>query len=119
MPPDQGMSYSQNFRQDGEYSPLYPEQHIPAPMALQNPHPTFYAPPPQNYLEPFGVQPHINPRFASAFGLSMYPPPNSTPQSYASAPSPHGFPQGQYGTPSNWTDERSAQDGSAGFPFND
>lgn len=103
MPPDQSSSYS-TLRHE-EYSPLYPEQDM-----LHSPSQAMY--------QPFGVQPHINPRFASAFGWSMHPPPSSAPQGYAGAPSyfdPHGLSQGQYGTSTNWTGEWSVpkQDGSS------
>lgn len=104
--PDQYTTYFQTHRQYDEYSPLYPEQHLPHPMALQNVH---YGSEPQNYLQPF-VQPHINPRFASAFGFSVYPPssPGYTPSC------PPDFPHGQYGISNNTADEWSvpAQDGS-------
>jgi H/ACA ribonucleoprotein complex non-core subunit NAF1 len=117
MPSDQAASYSQTLYQHEEYSPLYPEQNTPRPLPLQNLHPTYYAPQPHNYLQPFGVQPHINPRFASAFGLSMYPAPSAAPQGYGGTQgflNPHGF--SQEGTSStNWTADWSlpVQDSSA------
>ena len=103
MPSDQSASYSTPHHE--EYSPLYPSQDMLRPMPSQNSYPTYQ---PQNYSQPFGVQPHINPRFASAFGLSMYPPLSSAPQGYDGTQGylgPHGSSQGQYGTSEIWTDE--------------
>jgi H/ACA ribonucleoprotein complex non-core subunit NAF1 len=108
MPPDQSASYSSLHHE--EYSPLYPEQDMLRPPLSQNSFSMYHhASPPQNYLPPFGVQPHINPRFASAFGFSMYPPTGSASQDYAGTQGyvdPHGFSQGQYGS-SNLTEEWS------------
>ena len=98
-----------------EYSPLYPEQRTLYPMPLENSYPMPYVSQPQNYLQQFGVQPHINPRFASAFGLSMYPSTNSAPQGYTAGTQTYlGSSQLQYGT-TNWTDGWSVpmRDGSA------
>jgi len=38
---------------------------------------------PASPMTPFAVQPHINPRFASAFGLASSPPPPLPPSSLA------------------------------------
>ena len=110
---DQHTGYSLTQHQYEEYSPLYPDQHLPHPIALQNDHPMNYGSQLQNYSQPF-VQPHINPRFASAFGFSVYPPLSPVSQGYAPAFSPHDFPHEQYGISSNSADDWSvpAQDGS-------
>jgi hypothetical protein len=62
----------QQQQQQSEYSPFYPEQH---PLSLPFPPYATYPMQPASPMSPFAVQPHINPRFASAFGLASSPPP--------------------------------------------
>lgn len=82
-----------------EYSPLYPDQQMPVPYSY--PTSSGYQLQPQ-HVESLGflpdVQPHINPRFASAFGFSVHP-------AFAGlGRDPPSQEQG-YVSPSNWTDE--------------
>jgi H/ACA ribonucleoprotein complex non-core subunit NAF1 len=106
IPPDQSASHTALHLE--EYSPLYPAQDMRRTIPSQNLYPMYQVSQSQDYLPQYGVQPHINPRFASAFGLSMYPSPSLAPQGYSGSqgyPGPPGFSQGQYGTSANWSDE--------------
>jgi H/ACA ribonucleoprotein complex non-core subunit NAF1 len=74
-----GLQQQQQQQQQSEYSPFYPEQH---PLSLPfPPYATYPMQQPASPMTPFGVQPHINPRFASAFGLAS---PSPTPPSSSS-----------------------------------
>ncbi len=72
---NQATGYFGLQQQQSEYSPFYPEQHpLPLPFPPYATYPMMQMQP-ASPMTPFNVQPHINPRFASAFGLASPAPP--------------------------------------------
>lgn len=89
--------------QHQQYSPLYPEQQHPMslpytpyttyPMMMQM----------QSASTPFAVQPHINPRFASAFGLAVPSRPSVGQRNYLGGQGNQVL-YGQGASASDWTE---------------
>jgi len=96
------VGYPGHHRQQ-EYSPLYPDQQMRGPIPMHHSYSTSsgYQHQPQ-YTESLGflldIQPHINPRFASALGFSVHP-------TFAGHVRNPPSQEQAYTSPSNWTDE--------------